>query len=300
MDEAGVARRQRLHLLALEHHLQRVAGLHQARDALGAAGAGKQPDLDLGQADAGRGVVGDDAVLAGERELEGAAEADAVDRGGEGFPAGLELAVEQRELAALVEEGLHRDLLALLLGQADIEVAQALEHGQVGAAGKGLLAGGDDAALDGLGRGDRVDDLVELGHQLGRDDVHRAAGHVPGRGRDAVGIGLEAEIGEVHRQLSSNPFDDGGDAHAGGDAERHQGGGLVGALQFVEHGAEDHRAGGAERMAHGDRAAIDVEDRVVDVEGLLEAQHDRGKRLVQLEQVDVARSSCRPCAAPVR
>ncbi len=30
MDEAGIARRERLHLLALEHHLERVAGLHQA------------------------------------------------------------------------------------------------------------------------------------------------------------------------------------------------------------------------------------------------------------------------------
>ena len=33
----------------------------------------------------------------------------------------------------------------------------------------------------------------------------------------------------------------------------------VAALELVEHGAEDHRAGGAERMAHGDRAAIDVD-----------------------------------------
>ena len=73
MDEAGIARRQRLHLLALEHHLERVAGLHQARHALGAAGAREEPDLDLGQADAGRGIVRNDAILAGERELEGAA-----------------------------------------------------------------------------------------------------------------------------------------------------------------------------------------------------------------------------------
>ncbi len=38
-------------LIALEQHLQGIARLHQARDALGAAGAGKQPDLDLGQAE---------------------------------------------------------------------------------------------------------------------------------------------------------------------------------------------------------------------------------------------------------
>ena len=41
----------------------------------------------------------------------------------------------------------------------------------------------------------------ELVDDLEVDDVHRAAGHVPGRVRDAVGVGLEAEIREVHRGL---------------------------------------------------------------------------------------------------
>ena len=40
------------------------------------------------------------------------------------------------------------------------------------------------------------------------------------------------------------------------------------ALELVEHGAEDHRAGGAERMAHGDGAAVDVDLGGIDVEGL--------------------------------
>ena len=43
---------------------------------------------------------------------------------------------------------------------------------------------------------------------------------------------------------------------------------LAGALEFVERGAEDHRAGRAERMAHGDRAAVDVDLARVDVERL--------------------------------
>ena len=63
---------------------------------------------------------------------------------------------------------------------------------------------------------------------------------------------------------------------------------LVGALELVERGAEDHRAGGAERVAHGDGAAVDVDAGGVDVEGLHEAQHDRGEGLVDLEEVDVA------------
>ena len=62
---------------------------------------------------------------------------------------------------------------------------------------------------------------------------------------------------------------------------------LAGALEFVERGAEDHRAGRAERMAHRDRAAVDVDLVGVEVERLPEAQHDGGEGLVDLEEVDV-------------
>src|ERR1700688_1869153 len=85
----------------------------------------------------------------------------------------------------------------------------------------------------------------------------------------------------------SNSLDDRRGAHAAADAQRHQGCGLVGALELVEHGAENHRARRAERMAERDGAAIDVDLRIVDVEGLDVAQHDRRKGFVQLEQVDV-------------
>src|SRR6202051_4115018 len=78
-----------------------------------------------------------------------------------------------------------------------------------------------------------------------------------------------------------NPLDDGRSAHAAADAQRHQRGRLVGALEFVEHGAQDHRAGGAQRMAERDRAAVDVDPGVVDIEGLHVAQHHRGEGLVQ-------------------
>ena len=74
-----------LDLLALEQKLQRVAGRQQARHALRAAAAGKQAHLDLRQAHLGFVIVGEDAVMTGERQLESAAEAHAVDRDGEGF-----------------------------------------------------------------------------------------------------------------------------------------------------------------------------------------------------------------------
>ena len=62
---------------------------------------------------------------------------------------------------------------------------------------------------------------------------------------------------------------------------------LVGALQFVERGAENHRAGRAERMAHRDGAAVEVDLVRVEVEGLQIAQHDGGEGLVDLDEVDV-------------
>jgi len=70
--------------------LQGVAGLHQPRHALRATCARKQADLDLGQTDAGFFVVRDHAVVAGERELERAAEADAVNRRRERLAAGFQ------------------------------------------------------------------------------------------------------------------------------------------------------------------------------------------------------------------
>src|SRR3954471_20991378 len=56
-----------------------------------------------------------------------------------------------------------------------------------------------------------------------------------------------------------HPFDGGGGTHAAADAQHYQRRRFVGALQFVEHGTQKHRAGGAERMAERDGAAIDVD-----------------------------------------
>src|SRR5690606_40474553 len=58
-------------------------------------------------------------------------------------------------------------------------------------------------------------------------------------------------------------------------------------LQFVQNGAEQHRARRAERMAERDRAAIHIDLLVAEVEGLEIAQHDRGEGLVDLDEIDV-------------
>jgi hypothetical protein len=198
VDQPHALRHGRADLLALEQHLERVAGLHEPRDPLRAAAAREQADLDLRKADPCLPVVGGDPVVARQRQFEGAAQAQALDRRREGLAAGLEAAEQQGEPPGRLEEVAHRHLLALLGLQLLVGPTEALQHGEVGAAGEIVLAGGDDAALDRrIGR-NLLDDLLELVHHPLGDHVHRTAGHVPGRQSDAVGIGLEAEIGQRH------------------------------------------------------------------------------------------------------
>src|SRR4029079_13305213 len=75
--------------------------------------------------------------------------------------------------------------------------------------------------------------------------------------------------------------------HAAADAQGGQAPAKVAALQLVDQGAEDHRAGGAERVAHGDGAAVDVGLLVGDPHVLHVAHGDGGEGLVDLEEVDV-------------
>ena len=66
--------------LAGEDQAQSLAESDQARQAGGAAPGGQDAELGLGQADLAGGTAAGDAVVAGEREFEAAAEAGAVDR----------------------------------------------------------------------------------------------------------------------------------------------------------------------------------------------------------------------------
>src|SRR5476649_422819 len=86
--------------------------------------------------------------------------------------------------------------------------------------------------------------------------------------------------------LGSEAFEDGGDAHATADTQGGQAVALLAHFQFVEQGAEDRAARGAERVAHGNGAAVDVDPRSVDAHVFDELEDDRGKRLVDFEQVD--------------
>ena len=161
---------------------------------------GNRPILTSGRPSAGLVVVGGNALVAGEAELEAAAERGAVDRGDERLAAGFDAPVELRQLAALGEQHRGRGLLALALGEVAERARQRFQQRQIGAGAERVLARGDDRALDrGVGR----DLLHDLGQFLDRgeiDHVHRAPGHVPGDERNAVGIDVELEI-VGHRSL---------------------------------------------------------------------------------------------------
>src|SRR6056297_1683821 len=84
-----------------------------------------------------------------------------------------------------------------------------------------------------------------------------------------------------------NALDNRGGTHAGSDAKRGKANLFVGPLKLVQQRADDDRAGGTQRVAHGDGPAVHVDHTGVDIERLHEAQHDRGESLVHFEQVNI-------------
>ena len=190
----------RRELLAAEQHLQRLLGAGHPRHPLRAAGAGEKPDPHFRETELDAVALGDDPAVAGEGEFERSAERGAVDRRDDRLAAGLEFAEHVAEPPRLGIEALQRSFVVTAGPGLRVKgPEQRVEHGEVGAAGKRLLAGGEDHALDrGVGSDPRHDRL-ELGDGRHVEDVHRPADHVPGDGGDAVLCDLGAEIGAGHR-----------------------------------------------------------------------------------------------------
>ncbi len=134
-------------LLALEQELQSVGWLQHPRDTLCAAAAREQADLDLRQAEPCLIVVGGDAVMAGQRQLEAAADRGTIDRGDPRLATRLDPTANHRQLAAFLEEACIRRRLALRRHQFGISAAQRFEHGEIGTGAECVLAGCDDGAL---------------------------------------------------------------------------------------------------------------------------------------------------------
>ena len=94
--------------LAREDHVERRAQADEPGQPLAATGAGNETELHLGETELGLRVVGGDAVVTGERELETGSEAGAVDGGDDGRRKGV--STRLTHLLALEAEPLGRAL----------------------------------------------------------------------------------------------------------------------------------------------------------------------------------------------
>src|SRR5690349_8280362 len=77
------------------------------------------------------------------------------------------------------------------------------------------------------------------------------------------------------------------DAHSAADAQRDERDIAITALELVERGTEQHRAGRAERMPERDRSPVDVDALGIDVQLALGVERNGGEGLVDLPEIDV-------------
>jgi hypothetical protein len=163
---------------ASEHQGHRLRGIHQAREARGATETGMQAEHHLGEAEA-RAIDGD-ARLAGERHLQAAAEAEAVDDRDRRQPQRLE-AIDHRMRAAD-------------FGFDGLRIAGAAKRVDVGAGDEaGCFRRADDEARRTLAF-QLGQDMIELFHHIGGERVGAGAFAVEQQPGDAVGVAGQFEI----------------------------------------------------------------------------------------------------------
>src|SRR5215475_9234250 len=81
-------------------------------------------------------------------------------------------------------------------------------------------------------------------------------------------------------------LDNRGDAHAAADAQGDQACGQVAPLQLVQHSAEQHSAGGTNRVAEGNRATVNVDLVRVNFQVAHGLERHHGEGFVDLPQVN--------------
>ena len=101
-------------------------------------------------------------------------------------------------------------------------------------------------------------------------------------------MALEHTVGFAQRTVGATQSVD---AKPGGAADPDDTEAPTSALQLVEQRGREDRAGCPKRMAHGDRAAVDVEALRPNPEVTLELEAHCGEGLGELEQVEAARDA---------
>ena len=170
-----------------EDHLQGALQADDARQPLRAAPGRDQAELNLGEAELRPRVVDGEAVIAGQGQLQAAAQAGAADhRHG-----------RQAQVGQLGEELLPRGGQRLgLRGTAD-----GSEFVNIGAGHEpvGALAGEDQNARARLG-GDGVQGGVEVGEDAAVEDVDAAPGGVQPEDGGAFGLPLDVQVFRLKKQ----------------------------------------------------------------------------------------------------
>ncbi len=164
----------RANVAAGEDHVERRLQPDGAGQALGAAGAGKEPELDLGHREHGLRMIGRDAPGAGQRRLQAATQAPTMD------------GCHHREAQPLeaLEQGMADPARGLRVSRA-APLEKLLD---VGAGDEGVLFSRDEhRSADRDVRLETIEQRGELVAHTARDDVHRRARGVEGDHRDAVG-----------------------------------------------------------------------------------------------------------------
>ncbi len=176
---AGLAGAQEL---AGKHDLHRIDRPGLPDRAAGTAEARKDAEIDLGEADARLVVVDGDPVLAGERQLQPAAKAEAMDAGNDRHLQRLD-PVEQRMRP--IERRLEH-----------AGIGHLLELGDVGPRNEaGLLARKQHHALEFAVAGKPLeggDDAHQLRQSFAAEGVHRRVRHIDGEPADALEIEVKA------------------------------------------------------------------------------------------------------------
>ncbi|CCK15348.1 hypothetical protein BN136_1358 [Cronobacter universalis NCTC 9529] len=173
IHQPGFQRLTRPQLFARQYHLKRGADANEARQPLRAAGARQQPQLHFRQPELRFRIVGTDAAVAGERQLQPAAEA---------------CAVNSRDHMHRQRVDLRHDLLALACQRFGLLRALAVrDHVDIRAGDKVIRLGGDKHhAREIAVVAKRFHDGAHVAGKFRFQRVHFLARHVDGHHRHVV------------------------------------------------------------------------------------------------------------------
>ena len=170
--------------LARQHDLHGIDRPGLADRAPGAPEAGENPEIDLGEADARLLVIDRDAVVAGQRQLEPPAQAEAVNTRHHRYLEPLD-ALEQR-MGALQRLRQHR------------EIAHRIEFGDIGPGDKAAILAAEQhhaRQFPGLGQFlEAGDQGLQLHDGFPAQRIDRRAGRIDGQPADLFDIALEPPV----------------------------------------------------------------------------------------------------------